>query len=74
MMLNNAPKISALWKPNESNAEGGFWAIFKLMTDIKNPKISEKIWAASVKIANDPDINPPISSPVKKSTQIPIFI
>lgn len=37
---------------------------------IMNPATSENICAASVKIANDPDIKPPIISMIMKTKQI----
>ena len=51
--------------------DAGLRVICRLTIEIVKPKISEKIWAASVRIANEPEIIPPINSPVMKHVAIP---
>jgi len=65
-----APRISALWYPKESEEVWGFWLIHIENILIRKPATSESMWAASVRMARELDMIPPIISTTMKPKQM----
>ena len=68
--LANAPKTSARWYPKELPYVASFWPIHIENMLIMKPPTSEHMWAASVKIASDPEKTPPRISAIIKNIQM----
>ena len=64
--LPNAPITSDRWYPNDTLFEAWIVLIFIEISEIKIPEKSQRMCAASVRMASDPERSPPTNSiPIK---------